>query len=146
MAGVHAPLSMGKLDDVDQGTLQEALSAAETPKAVKRLVVALCYKDGESVDALAARFDIPRSTIYYWLDRFESEPVAEAIVDEPRPGRPPKLDDGEWEAIRADIRDDPTEYGVDEWTPKAVRDYIEREFGVSYSEGHVRRLLREGTL
>jgi transposase len=137
---------MGKLDDVDPGSLQSALSAAETPKAVKRLMVALCYKDGESVDAMADRFDIPRSTIYYWLDRFEAEPVEEAIVDEPRPGRPPKLEGDEWDRIRADIREDPADHGVEEWTPAAVRDHIERKFDVSYSEGHVRRLLREGTL
>jgi transposase len=39
----------------------------------------------------------------------------------------------------------PEPYGVEaaEWSPAALRDVLEREFDVSYSEGHVRRLLGE---
>jgi transposase len=139
---------MGKLEDVDPDELRSALADAETPKAAKRLMVALSYVDGDAADDIAARFGIPRSTVYYWLDRFESEPIEEAVLDEPRPGRPTKLDDEEWHRLRGQLDAEPTQFGLDadEWTPAAVRDHIESQFGVSYSEGHVRRLLREGTL
>jgi transposase len=139
---------MRKLSDVDTGALREALDAAETPKAAKRLMVALSYADGESVDELAERFGIPRSTLYYWLDRFESEPIEEAVRDDDRPGRPTKLDRDQWASLRSDLDEPPETHGIDatDWRPEVVRDHIEDRFGVSYSEGHVRRLLREGLI
>jgi transposase len=139
---------MGKLEDVDPDDLRAALSDAETAKAAKRLMVALSYVDGVAADEIASRYGIPRSTVYYWLDRFESEPIEEAVLDEPRPGRPTKLADEEWSDLRAQLDAEPTDFGhdADEWTPAVVRDHIETQFDVSYSEGHVRRLLREGVL
>jgi transposase len=136
---------MGKLEDVDADALRSALADAGTPKAAKRLMVALSYLDGESADDVAARYGIPRSTVYYWLDRFEAEPIEEAIRDDSRPGRPTKLDERQWDALRQHLRRDPGEFGLsaDEWTPAAIRDHVEAAFGVSYSEGHVRRLVRE---
>jgi transposase len=139
---------MGKLDHVATADLREALDRAGTAKAAKRLMVALSYKAGESVDVMSERFGIPRSTLYYWLDRFESESIEEAVTDEERPGRPTKLDAGDWDRLREHLEADPSAHGLPdgEWTAATVREHIEREFDVSYSEGHVRRLLREGVI
>lgn len=54
-------------------------------------MVALAYEDGVNVKVLAAGYGIPQSAIYYWLDRFDTHPLAEALEDDARPGRPPKL-------------------------------------------------------
>lgn len=54
-------------------------------------MVVLADTDGGPVETLAGRYGIPRSTIYYWLDRLEKQQVADAVQDEPRTGRPPKL-------------------------------------------------------
>ena len=43
---------MDKLDHVQTGDLQEALTDASTGKATKRLMIALAYKDGVSVERL----------------------------------------------------------------------------------------------
>lgn len=136
---------MGKLSGVDATDLRDALADVEGAKAAKRLMVALAYKDGVSVSAMEDRYGIPRSTLYYWLDRFEEHSIPEAIEDEPRPGRPPKLDEREREQLRRDLDDSPQVYDYDqtEWTPELVRDHIERAYGISYSEGHVRRLVRQ---
>lgn len=136
---------MVKLDDVDPDELRRTLADVDSAKEAKRLVVALDYLDGVPVSVLAERYGIPRSTLYYWLDRFESEPVEEAITDEDRPGRPRKLDDEDRNRLRdhLDTRPEVHDYDADEWTPELVRDHVERAFGVSYSVGHVRRLLRE---
>lgn len=136
---------MEKLSDVDDDDLRAALAVAETPKAAKRLMVALAYKGGVPVSTLSTRYGIPRSTVYYWLDRFESEPIEEAIEDEQRPGRPTKLDAAELAELRAQIDETPAEQGYDaaEWTPKLLRDHIEERYGISYSEGHARRLLHQ---
>jgi transposase len=136
---------MVMLDDVDPDELRRALADAESAKEAKRLVVALDYLDDVAVSTLAERYGIPRSTLYYWLDRFESEPISEAITDEDRPGRPRKLDAEDRRRLRDHLDEVPTEYGYDDdqWTPELVRDHVEQTFGVTYSVGHVRRLLRE---
>lgn len=142
---------MDKLADVSAEGLRTALSNVESAKAAKRLMVALDYKDDVSVAVLAERYGIPRSTLYYWLDRFEEQSIADAIEDEPRPGRPPRLTDSARESLQADLSEDPAVHGYGgsddstdrEWTPELVRSHVEREYGVSYSLGHIRRLLRE---
>lgn len=135
---------MGKLDHVDPARLREELAETGDAKATKRLMVALDYLDGIAVDELSDRYGIPRSTVYYWLSRFEERSLEDAVTDEDRPGRPTALD----RSVLKDVVDaEPTEYGVDleEWSPAALRDVLDREFDVSYSEGHVRRLLKELT-
>lgn len=136
---------MGKLSDVDPDELREALGSVTEAKPAKRLMVALCYLDGESVATLTERFGLPRSTVYYWLDRLESQPLEQALYDDERPGRPPKLDGDQRAALAADVADGPGAYGygAEEWTPELVRSHIAEEFDVEYSEGHVRRLLAE---
>ena len=136
---------MDKLDDVSSDTLREKLDAVEDVKAAKRLMVALAYKDGVAVSTLADRYGIPKSTLYYWLDRLDEQPVETAVEDDDRPGRPSALDADDRRALFEAVEGAPDDYGYDAeaWTPELVRRHIEREFGVSYSLGHVRRLLRE---
>ena len=82
---------MGDIEGVTAAALRGALETAEEPKAVKRLMIALAYLDGVSVGTLVERYGIPQSTVYSWLDRFEERPLADALRDDDRPGRPPKL-------------------------------------------------------
>ncbi|MFC6823401.1 helix-turn-helix domain-containing protein [Halopelagius fulvigenes] len=136
---------MAKLDGVDPDDLRQSLSDVDSAKAAKRLVVALDYLDDVPVSTLSKRYGIPRSTLYYWLDRFEEESIEEAVTDEDRPGRPRKLGDDDRRRLSDHLREEPTDHGIDatEWTPELVQEHIERTFDVSYSLGHVRRLLRE---
>ncbi|WP_137286280.1 helix-turn-helix domain-containing protein [Halorussus salinisoli] len=136
---------MDKLDGVPLSALQDQLDAAESAKAAKRLMVAIAYKDGVSVSALSERYGVPESTLYYWLDRIAENPLSEAVEDDDRPGRPSELDDRDREALFDALADSPDAYDFEasSWTPQLVREFIEREFGVSYSLGHVRRLIRE---
>lgn len=136
---------MDKLGDLSTEALQEALDAVEDPKATKRLMIALAYKDGVSVETLTDRYGLSRSTVYSWLDRFENRTVEEAIYDDDRPGRPPKLEEEERSNLSADVIRSPAELGFEQstWTPELLAQYIEREYGVAYSLGHVRRILRE---
>ena len=138
---------MDKLADVDTEALQAALADASDPKAVKRLMIALAYADGVSVETVSSRYDIPRATVYSWLDRFEQQSIPEAIEDEPRPGRPAELDAQQRRQLAADLASSPAELGYDslEWTPERAQEHIERTYGVDYSLGHVRRLLRESS-
>ncbi|WP_135825193.1 helix-turn-helix domain-containing protein [Halorussus ruber] len=136
---------MDKLDGVPLSALQEQLDAAESSKATKRLMVAIAYKDGVAVSTLSERYDVPESTLYYWLDRIAEKPLSEAIEDDERPGRPSELDDAERRSVFDALADSPQAYGFEasSWTPELVQEFIEREYGVSYSLGHVRRLIRD---
>ena len=135
---------MNKLEDIDTTALREALSDASNAKAAKRLMIALAYADGVRDDTLSKRYGIPRATVYSWLDRFEQETIKEAIEDESRPGRPPKLSDSQREQLFAELAQSPTEFGYEptEWSPEIVKNHIEQVYETSYSLGHIRRLLR----
>lgn len=136
---------MDKLDGVSRTALVDEFERAESAKAAKRLMVGLAYKDGVSVSELSDRYGVPESTLYYWLDRIAEKPLSEAVEDDERPGRPSELDDAERRAVFDALADSPEAYGFDanSWTPELVRELIEREYGVSYSLGHVRRLIRD---
>jgi transposase len=82
---------MNKLEDVDAGALRDALEETSSAKAAKRLMIALAYVDGVRVETLNNRYDIPRTTVYSWLNRFEQQSISEAIEDESRPGGHPSL-------------------------------------------------------
>jgi transposase len=130
---------MGKLEDTDPVELREALADVESAKATKRLMIALAYMDGTPVTVLSERYDIPGSTIYYWLDRFEDRSVEDAIEDEKRPGRPSKLADDERAAFEAALQQPPSAagYDADEWTPELAQRHLDEAFDVSYSVGHI---------
>jgi transposase len=130
---------MDKLDDISAGTLRDRLGEVENAKAAQRLMVALAYKDGVTVATMSERYGIPASTLYYWLDRFENRSLDDAIEDEKRPGRPSKLDADERERFETALRESPRALGYDneEWTAALAQHHLEREFGVSYSIGHL---------
>jgi len=135
---------MTKLEDIDTGALREALAGATDPKAVKRLMIALAYNDGVPVETLSERYGIARSTVYFWLDRFEGGSIAGAIYDDHRSGRPPSLDEREREHLNRVLQRRPEDVGFEQtfWTPELVQEYVQREYDVSYSLGHIRRFLR----
>lgn len=136
---------MGTLGGVDADELRERFANADSPKAIRRLVIALAYEDGVSVETLSRRYGIPRSTIYYWLDRFESRTLEDALEDGSRSGRPGKLTHEQRRELEAVLAEPPAEHGydADDWTSALVRQHIASAYGVEYSTGHVRRLLRE---
>lgn len=136
---------MADLEGVTASELRVALETAEDPKAVKRLMVALAYLDGVPVGTLVERYGVPQSTVYSWLDRFEERSLTDALHDDERPGRPPKLPEEERESLADQLASPPDEFGYDAvtWTPELLREHVEREFAVRYSAGHARRLLAE---
>lgn len=136
---------MRKLRDVDEEALMGAFRSTSDAKAVKRLTMAIAYLDGVSVATLSDRYETPESTIYAWLDRFENESIEDALHDDTGPGRPPELEPHEFVQLASDIADGPRGHGfdTDEWTASLLQTHITAAYGVEYSEGHARRLLRQ---
>jgi transposase len=135
---------MTKLNAINTDALREALAGETDPKAVKRLMTALAYDDGVPVATLSERYGIARLTVYSWLDRFEESSVTDAIYDGHRSGRPPLLDEREREHLSKVLQHRSRDVGFEQasWTPELVQEYVQREYEVSYSLGHVRRLLQ----
>lgn len=133
---------MNKLEGISTEKLWIALDDADEAKAVKRLMVALAYKDGVDVDTISERYGIPPSTIYYWLDRLENQPMADALQDKPRPGRPPKLSTEQRVEVETWLEGSPRDVGYDAevWTAEHLRDRIQDTFDIEYSEAHIHRL------
>lgn len=133
---------MNKLATVAVDDLQEVLEDVATGKAAKRLMIAPAYKDGVAVDTLSERYAIPRSTLYYWLDRFEELSLDEAIEDDDRPGRPPALTADERQQLKAELTQSPDvfEFDAESWSTELIHAHIKDSYGVTYSYGHIRRL------
>lgn len=134
---------MARLENVSLDDLHAALDSVTEKQPAQRLMVAILYKQGPSVPMIAEWFDLTESRIYRWFDRLESEPIAEAVYDRPRPGRPSKLSEEQLAAFREALQESPEAVGYDAetWTPAVARRFLESEFGVEYTRRHVRRLV-----
>lgn len=136
-----------KIPDITVEELQETLAeTGDDGKAVKRLMAAIVYKQGQSPADIEETFGISRKNIYLWLDRFEERGIDDALHDETKPGRPPKLTDEEFDDVAAVLHESPEEAGYDgiqAWTPKFVQHWLKTQFDVEYTRRHVRRLMDE---
>lgn len=137
---------MTRLEAVPLADLRGHLEGYENHREVTRLIAAFLYKQGPSAPEIARWFDVREATVYAWFDRIESaEELAEALSDDPRPGRPTRLDPDQRRAFERDLRQDPATSGYDEetWTTSLAQDHLESTYGVDYSRRHVRRFLAD---
>jgi len=139
---------MGRFDDITMEELQELREQTEGGVPQERVLAAIGRKQGDQIDTLAERHGVVERTIIYWLDRFKEEPIEQAPYDEPRPGRPSKLDDDEREQLFEDLQNPPTELGYEQqaWSPKLLLAHVKDEYDVEYSKGHARKLLAKAEL
>ena len=87
--------------------------------------------------------DSPR-TVQYWVHRFESEGFG-GLVDEDRPGRPPRLSDGQLEEIGVALRKSPWDVGLSAnlWDGKLLSSYIAQKYNVAIGVRQSQRLFRQ---
>jgi len=139
---------MSRLDKISLEELHYLREQTEETIPRQRVLAAIAYKQGDDASTLAERHGVVEKTIYNWLDRFDEEPIEQAPYDDPRSGRPPKLDADEWERLKLVLQQPPTELGYEQqaWSPKLLLHYVEEEFNVTYAEGYARQLLHEAGL
>lgn len=128
--------------DIDADALRERIDAGAIDKPTLRLAVALNYAHGTGVEALSETYGVPERTIYSWLRRHVDRDSVDALYDEPRPGRPPKLSATERRRLYRVLTDEKPPSG-ESWTPRAVVSFVEREYDRSVSDRHARRWLDE---
>ena len=97
---------------------------------------------GKSPPEVARSVGAPRQTVYRWRDVLNADGI-DALRDMSKGGRPARLGAAELSRLYVALLEGPERHGFTTplWTLKRVRLWIEREFGVRYSEVHVWRLL-----
>jgi transposase len=112
-------------------------------EAVKRRVRAgRLLLAGKSPPEVAGLVGVPRQTVYRWRELLEDGGI-DALRDMSKGGRPAQLGAAELTRLYVMLLEGAPAHGfvTPLWTLKRVRQLIEREFGVRYSEVHCWRLL-----
>ena len=110
--------------------------------AKRRVRAARLLQAGHKPAEVAKLVGAPRQTVYRWKDVLEAEGI-DALRDMSKGGRPALLGAEELMRLQIALMEGPTAHGFGTplWTLKRVRVFIERQFGVRYSQVHVWRLL-----
>jgi transposase len=110
--------------------------------AKRRVRAARLLQAGHSPAVVAKMVEAPRQTVYRWQAVLQSQGL-DALRDMSKGGRPARLGAEELTRLQVALLEGPTAhgFGTELWTLKRVRLFIERQFGVRYSEVHVWRLL-----
>lgn len=112
-------------------------------EALKRRVrAARLLQAGRKPAEVAAMVGAPRQTVYRWREVLQAQGI-DGLRNMSKGGRPALLGAEELMRLQVALLEGPTAHGFGTplWTLKRVRVFIEREFGVHYSEVHVWRLL-----
>ena len=110
--------------------------------AKRRVRAARLLQAGRAPAQVAAMVGAPRQTVYRWRGVLESQGL-DALRDMSKGGRPARLGAAELSWLHVALLEGPTAHGFGTplWTLKRVRLWIERKFGVRYSDVHVWHLL-----
>ena len=110
--------------------------------AKRRVRAARLLQAGHKPAKVAKIVGAPRQTVYRWKGVLEAEGI-DALRDMSKGGRPAFLGAEELVRLQIALMEGPTAHGFGTplWTIKRVRVFIERQFGVRYSDVHVWRLL-----
>jgi transposase len=94
----------------DRAELARWVRASTTRKShVERARIILLSAEGLSAEAIGAKLDVRRITVYKWRARYRSGGIA-ALVDAPRPGQPRRLSEAKArEILRRTTREIPHE-------------------------------------
>jgi transposase len=97
---------------------------------------------GKGPTEVAQAVGVARQTVHTWKGVLDEGGI-DALRAMGDKGRPAQLDGRQIEQLRRNLLDSPTDhgFGTELWTLKRIRQLIERQFGVSYSEVHVWRII-----
>lgn len=102
-------------------------------------------REGKSYRDVASILKASLSSIVRWFQRHRRKGV-KGLCSQAQWGQPSRLTPGQKEDLRRRLLKGPLAagYSTDLWTLKRVRQLIQKNYGVSYTEAGVWKLLREG--
>ena len=122
------------LPKVDLEVLEEMQRHEPFGKAKYILQAAVFRKRGKTLEDIENCIGIPEGTVHGWLARLALGGL-ECRHDKKSPGRPPRLNQKQQDAIEADIDKSPQKSGFerDNWTARLVARRILNRFNVPYT-------------
>ena len=129
--------------DFDGAALRRLARASKDAGQTRRLLALAAIYDGGRRGAAAEVGGVGLQVIRDWVLRFNAEGPA-GLIDRKAPGRQPKLDDSQRQALarRVDDGSIPAVDGVVRWRLKDLARWILEEFGISLDERSVSRELK----
>lgn len=129
--------------DMQAAELRRLARQEADGRVAARLLGLASVLDGMSREAAARAAGMDRQTLRDWVHRFNAGGVA-GLRDEPRPGRPAWLSEGEQAGLKAIVLrgPDPDRDGVSAWRIVDLCRIAEERFGVTYREGGMLRLVK----
>lgn len=129
------------LPDVSIQKLRGLYRKEKKAKPKLRLLCAIHRKERWSIDDIAGFTNMKRRTVHETLKRFVARGI-EAKDSIKQSGRPPELTSKQRKKLVQQLERGPSYNKDGLWTTKEVREYIRKEFGVTYTHGHVWELLK----
>jgi transposase len=133
--------------DIEAADLRRLARREADGRVAARLLGLANVWGGMSREAAACAAGMDRQTLRDWVQRFNAEGVA-GLRDQPRPGRPIWLTEGQQATLKAIVLrgPDPDRDGVSAWRIIDLCRIVEERFGVTCGEGGMLRLVKSRNL
>ncbi len=130
-------------DDIETAELRRLARRERDGRVSARLLAIAGVLDGMSRAAAARAAGMDRQTLRDWVVRFNTEGIA-GLHDQPRPGRPVRMDEGRQAALKAMVLrgPDPERDGVSSWRIVDLCRLAEQRLGVTYRPSGMLQLVR----
>ena len=128
-------------DDISSGELRRQARRERDGRVSARLIAIANALDGMDRASAAGLAGMDRQTLRDWVHRYNAEGIA-GLCDRPKPGRMPKLSEGQMASLKAIVLAGPDPaHQVGRWRIVDLCRYVEERWAVSYSETGMLRLL-----
>lgn len=136
------PRGANFLPGVSTRQLRAAYAAEQHPKSKLRLLAAVHRRAGKSIDEIAYMLSKPRRTVHGWLTRFAERGISGKDARK-QSGRPSSLTLAQKRQLIKELERGPPHNATGLWSTKEVRDLLQREYGVTFVNQHVWRMLNQ---
>ena len=110
---------------------------AKDANSIIRLKVIIAYLSKKPSNKISTYFDISEKTVKRWIKSYESNGL-DGLVDMPRSGRPPKLNQEQLDELKSLIEADQERV----WVARHIYQLISTIFAVIYSVKYLPQLLK----
>jgi transposase len=129
-------------DDISAEELRRQARRESDGRVSVRLIAIANALDGMDRASAARLAGMERQTLRDWVHRYNTEGIA-GRCDRPKPGRTPKLREGQMASLKAVVLagPDPAADKIGRWRVVDLCRYVEQRWEVRYSETGMLRLL-----
>lgn len=131
---------MGNDDEISP--LDEAIRENTNGRQTKRMIAVRNYLMGMSNHEIAQNIGVSTESVRRWIKKYKQDGI-NSLMDNPRSGRPSKLDNDLILKLRETLKLSPNEHGYPHqaWTIPLLQHVVEEDFCVSISRSTAHRLL-----